>query len=77
MKTPHSNYTNTDNHHQHHFVRDCLPSSDRRSGNVDIVGLGELVLYVAAVAEVRLVSGLLHLKDLLLDRVSSRIDDFF
>ena len=47
-----------------HLIR--LPSRDGRSREVDIVRLCKLILNVS-VTKVRLVSGLLHLQDLLLD----------
>ena len=62
--------------HQHIIVEENSPSSNRRPGDVDVVGLGVLVLDVRPVTEVRLVSRLLHLQDLLLDGVGSRVEDF-
>ena len=61
---------------QHIIIEDNSPSSNRRPGDVDVVGLGVLVLDVRPVTEVRLVSRLLHLEDLLLDGVRSRVEDF-
>ena len=67
-----------DRHHRHHdiIVEDYSPSSNWRPGDVDVVRLGVLVLDVRPVTEVRLVSRLLHLQDLLLDGVGSRVEDF-
>ena len=76
VKTP--LWHNTDN--QHHFIPDShlsifLPGRNWRSGEVDIVRLSKLVLNVRSVTKVRLVSAsLLHLQDLLLDGVRSRVD---
>ena len=54
----------------------CLPGRNWRSREVDIVRLCKLILNVWSVTKVWLVSGVLHLKDLLLDWVRSRVDDW-